>query len=406
MRGERLPDHLAGGRYRGTNRSEGNVVKAKETNLEGVLEGKKQYQVPLYQRVYGWGKPQIDQLWDDLMEITETRKTEPAATHFIGSLVLAASPDISAVGVQKFLVVDGQQRLTTLTILLAALRDHQVEMSGPVHRDRIDTQFLVNKFESGEPTKVLPTQADRDSYLAVIRATANAGSEDAVGNAYRTFRSKIAVADDPDDEQDIKDIENAVLRGLAVVAVTAERGDNAHRIFESLNNTGLRLTQSDLIKNYLFMRLGERAETVYETTWLPLEKLLDASELELLFWLDLVRTDEKATQADMYIGQQRRLEKLTSDEIEAEVARVAKLGVVLATILDPGREKDSEVRLRLRRLRMWGSTTAYPVILQLLVKRETCEARHSRWRGRCTPSSRTSCDASSLEEPPPASTER
>ena len=77
------------------------------------------------------------------------------------------------------------------------------------------------------------------------------------------------------------------MRRLALVVVTAQRGDNAHRIFESLNNTGLRLTQSDLLKNYIFMRLGDRAERVYESVWLPLERRLTAEQLELLFWLDL-----------------------------------------------------------------------------------------------------------------------
>lgn len=251
------------------------MVKAKETNLEGVLEGKKQYQVPLYQRGYSWGRQQIDQLWDDIVEIAQTRREDATATHFIGSLVLAASPENAAVGLAKFLVVDGQQRLTTLTILLAALRDHQDEASGGNHRDRIDSQYLLNRFEPGEPVKVLPTQADRAAYLAVVKSAAEAGGEDAVGNTYRWFRAKIAEADDPDNPDDIADIENAVLRGLAVVAVTAEPGDNAHRIFESLNNTGLKLTQADLLKNYLFMRLGDRAEQVHEQVWVPLQKKLN-----------------------------------------------------------------------------------------------------------------------------------
>ncbi|GAA2035947.1 DUF262 domain-containing protein [Agromyces tropicus] len=343
------------------------MVKAKETDLEGVLEGKKQYQVPLYQRVYAWRAKQLDQLWDDVVAIAETRRTDSTATHFIGSLVLASSPDNAAVGLQQFLVVDGQQRLTTLTLLLAALRDHLVETEGEEHRERIDAQYLVNKYEPGVPPKLLPTQADRASYLAVIRAAPDAGGEDEIGAAYRRFRAKIAEADDPEDPYDIAGIENAVLRGLAIVAVTAEPGDNAHRIFESLNNTGLKLTQSDLLKNYLFMRLGERAEPVYDSVWLPLERKLDPESLELLFWLDLVQSDERAKQSDTYVGQQRRLSRMgTSAEVEAEVARIAKLGDVLAKILDPSREQNSEIRRRLERIKAWGSATAYPVVMRIL----------------------------------------
>jgi alkylated DNA nucleotide flippase Atl1 len=346
------------------------MVKAAETNLAGVLEGKKQYQVPLYQRVYSWGKPQLDQLWNDVAELAATRREEGAATHFIGSLVLSQSPDYSVVGVSKLLVVDGQQRLTTLTLLLAALRDHLIESGDPERANGIQAQYLVNIYDKDKPVKVLPTQADRASYLSVMRSAPDAGGSDMVGEAYNHFRAKIAATDDPDDPHDLEEIENAVVNGLALVVVTAEPRDNAHRIFESLNNTGLKLTQSDLLKNYLFMRLGDRGEVVYDSVWLPLEKKLSADNLELLFWLDLVQTDERITQSDTYVGQQKRLEKLAEPaEIEAEVLRIAKLGDVLATILEPSQEPNLQIRRRLARIRAWGSTTAYPVVMRILDRR-------------------------------------
>lgn len=115
------------------------------------------------------------------------------------------------------------------------------------------------------------------------------------------------------------------------------------------------------------MRLGERSDLVYENVWLPLEKKLTADELELLFWLDLVQTDERAKQSDTYVGQQKRLEKLTTPQgIEDEVLRIAKLGDVFSTILDPKREPDPEIRARLARIQAWGSNTAYPVVMRLL----------------------------------------
>ncbi|MEW1819988.1 DUF4268 domain-containing protein [Arthrobacter sp. NPDC080031] len=346
------------------------MVRAENGTLAGVLEGKKQYQVPLYQRVYSWGKKQLEQLWGDVVELERIRSDDPKASHFIGSLVLASSPDFGAIGVNKFLVVDGQQRLTTLTLLLAALRDHLIEVGETERADGIDAQYLINVFDRGRPLKVMPTQTDRPAYMAVLNRAPQAGGEDAVGDAYRFFRSKIAAADDPDDPHDLELLEAAVVRGLALVVVTAEPSDNAHRIFESLNNTGLRLTQSDLLKNYLFMRLGDRADMVYENIWLPLERKLDSENLELLFWLDLAQRDERAKQSDTYVGQQRRLEGLkTTDEVEAEVIRIAKLGDVLATILEPAGEKQAEIRRRLIRIRAWGSTTAYPVVMQILARR-------------------------------------
>lgn len=351
------------------------MVKAIDTNLEGILEGKKQYRVPLYQRVYSWRSEQLEQLWADVREIAATRRVSSDATHFIGSLVLAATPGFGPVGVQTFLVVDGQQRLTTLTLLLAALRDHQAETDDAHHRERIDSQFLINRWDAGQPTKVLPTQADRESYLSVIHATAHAGQHDNIGDAYRFFRAQIAQADDPEDPQDVADIEEAVLRGLALVSVTAEQGDNEHRIFESLNNTGLKLTQSDLLKNFLFMRLGDRMDVVYETVWLPLEAKLGASNLELLFWLDLAQRDERAKQSETYLGQKQRLGRLSSPaEIEAEIVRIARLGEILAKILDPSKEPVLSVRARLERIRAWGTTTSFPIVMHILARRDADDA--------------------------------
>ena len=137
-------------------------------------------------------------------------------------------------------------------------------------------------------TKLQPTQADRAAYLACVDGTPQAGGADRVGAAYRSFMAKLAALED---EARSRRLERAIMSGLAIVAVTAGTGDNAYRIFESLNNTGLKLTQADLLRNYLFMRLAKRGETVYQSLWLPLQESLDPDQLETLFWLDLVQRD-------------------------------------------------------------------------------------------------------------------
>ena len=348
------------------------MVAARETTLQELLEGTKQYQVPLYQRTYSWKQAQLERLWRDVVQLAEDRVTSPELTHFIGSLVLAPSPANGAVGVMEFLVVDGQQRLTTLSLLLCAIRDHRAQTEHPEHRDRINDQYLINRWKPEQSRlKLLPTQADRAAYLACLDATPQAGGADPVGAAYRFFRSQLESCDNPDDPADIERIENAVISGLALVSVTAQRGDNAHRIFESLNNTGMRLTQGDLLRNYLFMRLPTRGETVYQSVWLPLQSTLSSAELELLFWLDLVQRDPEVKQTDIYTAQQARLDKLTTEpEIEAEIARFARLGELLKALLTPDLELDPEVRLRLERLSAWGTTTVYPLLLHLLDRRD------------------------------------
>jgi len=278
--------------------------------------------------------------------------------------------------VQEFLVVDGQQRLTTLTLLLCAIRDHRTATEDAEHRQRIDEQYLVNRWKSAaERPKVVPTQADRQAYEAVLDATPQAGGTDRIGEAYRHFRRQLVRVDDPDDPLDVERIEGAVIRGLSLVSVTAQLGDNAYRIFESLNNTGLALRQGDLLRNYLFMRLPTRGEVVYSGVWLPLQQALTPDDLELLFWLDLVRTDSRIKQTETYAEQQRRLERMTTEaEVEAEIERFARLGVLLRTVLDPAQEADPDVRLRLRRLQDWGTKTVYPLALHLLDLRERGEA--------------------------------
>ncbi|WP_158854054.1 GmrSD restriction endonuclease domain-containing protein [Saccharothrix deserti] len=348
------------------------MVLARETTLQELLEGSKQYQVPLYQRTYSWTTGQLNQLWEDIAQLAKDRAEDSKLTHFIGSVVLASSPANGPTGMQEFLVIDGQQRLTTLSILLCAVRDHRAARETAEHRERIDQQYLINKWKPGnQRLKLVPTQADRAAYLACLNSTPQAGGTDRIGAAYRFFSAQLAGSDDLDDPDDIERIEDAVISGLALVSVTAQPGDNPHRIFESLNNTGLRLTQADLLRNYLFMRLPTRSEAVYESLWLPLQQNLDRDQLELLFWLDLVQRDPRIKQTDTYTGQQRRLDRMrTEDEIEQEVVRLSRLGELLRTILDPSREQDPAVRHRLTRLGAWGTTTVYPVLLHLLDRRD------------------------------------
>ena len=160
------------------------MVAARETTLQELLEGAKQYQVPLYQRTYSWKQDQLRRLWEDIVQLAADRVMNPDLTHFIGSLVLAPSPANGPAGVMEFLVVDGQQRLTTLSLLLCAIRDHRAQTESPEHRERINEQYLINRWKPEQSRlKLLPTQADRASYLAALEATPQAGGADPVGGA-------------------------------------------------------------------------------------------------------------------------------------------------------------------------------------------------------------------------------
>ena len=141
-------------------------MRAHEVSFLDLVQGEKQFQVPLYQRTYSWGGKQLAQLWRDLLAQGEAMADgAPAGTHFMGSVVITPSPTLQAAGVNRWLLVDGQQRLTTLMLALAAIRDH---VGGGGEADRIHRQYLVNEFRQGDDhLRLLPTQADRDAYRAV-----------------------------------------------------------------------------------------------------------------------------------------------------------------------------------------------------------------------------------------------
>ncbi len=345
-------------------------MRAHEVSFLDLVQGEKQFQVPLYQRTYSWTETQLAQLWRDLLEQAEGMAAGGRPSHFIGSIVLAPSPTLQAGGVQRWLVVDGQQRLTTLMVALAAVRDH-VRSEDAAAADRIHRQYLVNEFRQGDDhLRLLPTQADRDSYRALVLRTGGSPRAGAVTDAYQFFRTALVAADDLDDPEDVARIEQVIRSGLSIVEITAERGDNVYRIFESLNNTGLQLSQADLLRNYLFMRLPTRGETVHHDVWLPMQERLSARELELLVWLDLViRGDERVKQSEIYRAQQDRLEKIPQHDeaaVEREIIELARRARHLERILHPSREPDRAVRAGLERLRAWGAQTAYPLVMRLL----------------------------------------
>lgn len=345
-------------------------MDVQETTIRQLLEGSKQYIVPLYQRPYAWGSRQRTRLWRDVVALESTRRGNPSATHFMGSLVLS-SGRIGPTGVE-FLVVDGQQRLTTLSILLCALRDHLRDHrpEDPMLAASIHEQFVADRYKSGDARlKVLPSRVDRRPYCAVVDDAPDDGDDSAVLGAYRDFRESLARSDDLADPLRIERIRDAVLGGLAFVSITAKGDDNVYRIFESINNTGVQLTQGDLVRNHVFMRLGAAGAATYASWWLPMQERLSTEDLELLFWLDAVATNASVRQSEIHAFQQARLAELDDHQVVEEVVRFSRLSELLALIRDPTREADIDVRDQLQRLGEWGSTTTVPITLRLLARR-------------------------------------
>ncbi|GLZ43769.1 DUF262 domain-containing protein [Actinokineospora sp. NBRC 105648] len=348
-------------------------MKASEVTFVGLVQGQKQFQVPLYQRTYSWSDKQLGLLWDDVIAQADLLAGgDPGPTHFLGSVVLAPSPTSEA-HFEQWLVVDGQQRLTTLSLLIAAIRDNLVETDREA-AERITEQYLLNKWMKGAHNlRLLPTQADRAAYTACVRVDAVASTDDRLSAAYRFFRHRLAALADT---AAVQRVEQAVTTRLSLVSITADRGDNVHRIFESLNNTGLRLSQADLLRNYLFMCLPTRGEQVYQDHWLPVQGSLGADQLEHLMWLLLVLDgDERVRRQDMYATQQDKLRVAGGgeDAAEAYIRELARRAEHFRLVLDPQREPHAGVRAHLRRLAQWRATAAHPAVLVLIDRRATGE---------------------------------
>ncbi|WP_236239948.1 DUF262 domain-containing protein [Streptomyces sp. CC228A] len=345
-------------------------MHAQETTFSKLVHGEAQFQVPLYQRTYTWQRDELRQLWDDVLVLVEDRLGgEDPAAHFLGSVVLAPER-VAAGGMQRWLVVDGQQRMTTLMLAFTALRDRHRAQGREQKAARIHDLILVNRYQEGhDHYRLLPTQADRDAYVACVDSLPTAGGPGNVGGAYRFFLAALTAGEESGGEEWVSAVESVLRDFLSIVSITAAEGDNVYRIFESINNTGVGLSQSDLLRNYLFMCLPKRGETVYRNLWLPMQELLGPARLELLVWLDLVvGGDSRAKQSEIYRDQRRRLEPLSSDEhaLEAEIARLYVRAGRLMRVVEPHREHHAGLREALERLSRWGGHTHYPLALLLL----------------------------------------
>ncbi|GII30042.1 DUF262 domain-containing protein [Planotetraspora mira] len=347
-------------------------MKANETTLRRLIQGDQQLLVPLYQRQYTWERDQLAQLWADIKAqvdiLADGRQDAPS--HFLGSVVLAPGPDL-APSRSQWIVVDGQQRLTTLMLALCAIRDH-LTAEDPEHRERIDELHLINKFQHGEMRyRLLPTQGDRAAFKACVDQVQEQGTGSLVGNAYQFFKSMLVEFDDPADPHDIERVESVLLDRLNLVQILVEKDDNAFRIFESINNTGMRLSQVDLIRNYVFMCLPTRGQHVYDDFWRPIQKRLKPKAMEQLMYLVLVlREGDEAQYNAVYRGHQRILLEIAGDEAKVEeyVKELHRRARHLEQILDP--VGDSPTAQRMRFLDAWQATTAYPLVMRLLEFRE------------------------------------
>ena len=328
-----------------------------------LVNGTKQFIIPAFQRDYSWTSEQCQQMWNDIMRAGSTD-----GDHFIGSFVYVAGN--TAAVFSSWLVVDGQQRLTTLTLLLIALRDHirVIDWIGQEPTPaQIDAYFLINEHESGDRRYKVALRRHDDATLRALVDGKNPleieNRSELVVEAYRYFRKQL---NSP--EADPGQVYRGVGR-LNIVDVTLHRPiDDPQRVFESLNSTGVDLTQSDLIRNYLLMGLPEPEQTrMYDDYWSKIEALFRAvgssPDTFLRDYTALSQSTSTQARADRIYAEFRDFwQRSDAEALAGLLEDLVRFARYFAFFLQPDRIDSKPLATAMRQLRSLGSAHAMLVM--------------------------------------------
>ena len=305
-------------------------MDAKPRSLKDIFDAQCRYMVPLYQRAYVWNEEdQWEPLWEDISALADRYyRGDPYRPHFMGAVVLEQLN--TATGTLDLRqIIDGQQRLTTLQIVIEAACDVSESLGDVAASNARDLRRLTRndprEDDPDEIFKVWPTNVDRDHFRLVM----SAGSPDevhskydgqssnnigyAIARGYLFFHKKISewlAAVEPDQiKKKLDALQNALYRGLIVVVIDLDEKDDAQMIFETLNARGTPLLASDLVKNYLLHRAedyGHNLDKLYYKHW----QFFDSSS----FWRQNVRTG-RLSRPQIEVFLQHFITLLTSDEV-------------------------------------------------------------------------------------------
>ena len=244
-------------------------MKATEANLLAFIKRSPQFVIPIYQRTYSWTDKECRQLWEDILR---TGANEDISAHFVGSVVYIERGLYQVSSQSSLLVIDGQQRLTTITLLITALANALEGGGEPFDgfsQRKLRNFYLLNPEEEGEQHfKLILSQTDKTSLISILNQTELPKDYSIrVTENFKLFEQLL---------NERKDDLVTVCKGLAKlvvvdIALTRDR-DNPQLIFESMNSTGRELSQADLIRNYILMGLEPKLQTkLYEQYWRPME---------------------------------------------------------------------------------------------------------------------------------------
>lgn len=343
-------------------------MKATEANLLKFLRKSPQFVIPIYQRNYSWTAEQCRQLWSDLMRAGREEKVQ---AHFIGSIVYVERGLSSVTSQEALLVIDGQQRLTTSTLLIAALAKHFEtqglgELLEAFSNKKLRNYYLLNPDEEGERHfKLILSETDKETLLAILQNTpmpAEASSR--ITENYALFQELIAA-----NQGELE----AMCQGLAklvIVDVSLDRAqDNPQLIFESMNSTGLELSQADLIRNFILMGLEPKLQTeLYKTYWRPMERAFGQAAYVVHFDAFMrhyltAKTGEIPNVREVYVAFKTFARGLKGDtrDLVADIHAYASYYCAMAL----GTETDASLKQAFHDLRELKVDVAYPFLIDV-----------------------------------------
>lgn len=338
-------------------------MKAETNKICDFLETPKaEFIIPIYQRNYDWEEEHCEKLLNDILEVSNYEIENGA--HFIGSIVYI-SDNILSNSQKKWVIIDGQQRITTLTLLLIALYHYYKDNGDEDRAIALFEDYIINK-RSTEDSKIkLKTSEDnrRDIDL-LIDGHEIPNYHSRIRNNYLYFKSKI---NDFNKYKIFKGFEN-----LYFVEICLERGkDNPQKIFESLNSTGLELSQGDLIRNFILMDLQpDIQEKLFRRYWSKIEEntyLNNKSHISNFIrdFLTL-KTGEIPKKDKVYLKFKKFFHFNNSEELEQKLSEIHKYSEIYKLLIEPTKIEDKEIMQSIFYLNYIEVNVAYPFLLQLL----------------------------------------
>jgi len=338
-------------------------VQTKAVRLIEYFDGRKQSIIPLYQRPYSWREKEWETLWEDILGCHRSDgKLDP---HFMGAIVSLAVTT-TPIGVNKHLIIDGQQRLTTVSILLCAIRRFLDEKT----KDRIP-DFLINRHDEGiDLYKVAPTQVDRNTYECIVSDKEGADKDSQLYKADLYFKKKLKGLDSDDGITPIRVLE-ILESALRVVMIDLDpEQEDPYEIFESLNFKGTDLTPADLVRNFVLMKykhsLGDHGDQarIYNDYWRPIET--NCGENLPQFLLHYCRLNgNEVRKKNVYPSFKKMVEAHSPEQLEDELSVMKRLSAIYPRFVSPEEEIEERLKRPLTVLKMLGVTVFYPLLMKL-----------------------------------------